>query len=147
MSWHRRLTQGWWRLKICIVWRGRSGWWCNECAECRWRIENAMWICTVFWVYRSWRMWWGIGDWGGLCIWSIRVWMMVSACRNMEVAGVRRIRRCRRRNRKPWRECVDDDMEVVGLHPKWQYSGICVGTSYGQTSNSSLVWKIWTFSK
>ena len=35
----------------------------------------------------------------------------VSACRNVEVAGVR----CRRRNRKTWRECVKDDMKVLGL--------------------------------
>ena len=28
-----------------------------------------------------------------------------------------------------------------------RYSGICGGTSYGQTSNPSLAWKKWTFSK
>ena len=26
-------------------------------------------------------------------------------------------------------------------------SGMCGGTSYGQTSNSSVAWKKWTFSK
>ena len=36
-----------------------------------------------------------------------------SACRNMEVAGVR----CRRRNKKTWRECVKDDVKVFGLQP------------------------------
>ena len=39
----------------------------------------------------------------------------VSACRNVELAGVR----CRGRIRKTWRECVGDDMEVLGLHPEW----------------------------
>ena len=28
-----------------------------------------------------------------------------------------------------------------------QYSGMCEGTSYGQTSNPSVAWKKWTFSK
>ena len=27
--------------------------------------------------------------------------------------------RCRGRNRKTWRECVEDNMEVLGLHPEW----------------------------
>ena len=39
----------------------------------------------------------------------------VSACRNVEVAGVR----CRVKNRKTWRECVNDDMKVLGLQPEW----------------------------
>ena len=26
--------------------------------------------------------------------------------------------RCRGRNRKTWRECVDDDMKVLGLWPE-----------------------------
>ena len=65
---------------------------------------------------------------------SVDDWVL--ACRNMEVAGVRR---CRGRNRKPWRECVDGSvwMEVVGLQPEWQYSGILFRD----------MWKKWTFSK
>ena len=39
----------------------------------------------------------------------------VSACRNVEVAGVK----CNGRNRKTWRECVEDDMKVLGLHSEW----------------------------
>ena len=39
----------------------------------------------------------------------------ISACRKVEVAGVR----CKRRKRKTWKECVDDDMKVLGLHPEW----------------------------
>ena len=39
----------------------------------------------------------------------------VSACRKVEVAGVR----CEGRNRKTWKECVDKDMEVLGLRPEW----------------------------
>ena len=39
----------------------------------------------------------------------------VSACRNVELAGVR----CRRRNKKTWNECVGDDMKVLGLHSGW----------------------------
>ena len=35
--------------------------------------------------------------------------------------------RCKR-NRKTWKECVDDDMKVLGL--SGQFSGICGGTIY-----------------
>ena len=39
----------------------------------------------------------------------------VSACRKVEVAGAR----CKGRKRKTWKECVDDNMKVLGLHPEW----------------------------
>ena len=39
----------------------------------------------------------------------------VSACRKVEVVGAR----CKEKQRKTWKECVDNDMEVLGLHPKW----------------------------
>ena len=40
----------------------------------------------------------------------------VLACRNVEeVAGAR----CMGRNRKTLRECVKDDMEVLGFQPEW----------------------------
>ena len=39
----------------------------------------------------------------------------VSACRNVVVAGVRRAGR----SRKTRRECVEDDVEELGLHPEW----------------------------
>ena len=65
----------------------------------------------------------------------------VSACRNMEVAGAR----CKGRKRKTWRKCVEDDMEVLGLQPEWAVFRDVWGTSYGQTSNPSVAWKIWTF--
>ena len=45
-------------------------------------------------------------------MWNIRTEMI--GCRNVVVAGVR----CKGRNRKTWKECVDD-MEVLGLHPEW----------------------------
>ena len=62
------------------------------------RIESAVWICTVFWVYTTecagcgeeWQMRW----FGHLECKSVDDW--VSACRNGEVAGVR----SRGRNRK-----------------------------------------------
>ena len=38
-----------------------------------------------------------------------------STCRKVEVAGVR----CKRRIRKTWYECVEDNMKVHGLHPEW----------------------------
>ena len=38
--------------------------------------------------------------------------LTVLACRKVEVAGVR----CRGRNKKTWKECVEDDMKVLGLH-------------------------------
>ena len=40
---------------------------------------------------------------------------LVSACRNVVVAGVR----CAGKGRETWRECVRDDMEELGLHPEW----------------------------
>ena len=53
----------------------------------------------------------------------------VSACRKVEVTGARKPRdvrgeekkdaRCRGRERKTWKECVDNDMKVLGLHPEW----------------------------
>ena len=39
----------------------------------------------------------------------------VSACSRVEVAGMR----CKGRNRKTWKECVDEDKEVQGLHLEW----------------------------
>ena len=39
----------------------------------------------------------------------------VSACRNVVVAGVR----CAGWGRKTWKESVDKDMEVHGLHSEW----------------------------
>ena len=33
-------------------------------------------VRCVFWMYREWRMWWGMADWGGLGIWSVGVWMI-----------------------------------------------------------------------
>ena len=41
------------------------------------------------------------------------MWMI--GCRNVKVAGMR----CRGRNRKTCRECVNDDMEELGLQPEW----------------------------
>ena len=31
--------------------------------------------------------------------------------------------RCKGRKKKTWKECVDNDMEVLGLHPEW---AVCV---------------------
>ena len=70
----------------------------------------------------------------------------VSACSKVEVAGAR----YKERKRKIWKECVDIDMKVIGLYPEnlnRQYSGMCGGSSYGQTCNPCVVWKKWTFSK
>ena len=32
-----------------------------------------------------------------------------------EMAGAR----CKEREKKTWKECVDEDMKVLGLHPEW----------------------------
>ena len=40
---------------------------------------------------------------------------LVSACRNVVVAGVR----CVGRSRETWKECVKDDMDELGLHSEW----------------------------
>ena len=44
---------------------------------------------------------------------SVDDWRL--ACETVKVAGVR----CRGRNRKTWRECVKDDMKMLGLHSEW----------------------------
>ena len=58
---------------------------------------------------------------------------------------------CNIRKRKTWKECVDNDMKVLGLQfyiLNERYSGMCGGTSYyGQMSNPSVAWKKWTFLK
>ena len=73
------------RKQFCRVWRGQNGWWWDKCAGCRWRIGNAVWICTVFWVFRAWLGWWGGVDWGGLGMWNVRMGMIgcwpVERCR------------------------------------------------------------------
>ena len=81
--WHMGLKPGRWKLKICIVWKGQSGWWWSGCLECRWRMESEVWICTVSWLYQVWQMWWGVADWSGLGIWSVGVWMI--GCQPVEV--------------------------------------------------------------
>ena len=43
---------------------------------------------------------------------GVELWIIGCRCRNVEVAGVR----CKGRNRKTWNKCVEDDMEVLGLH-------------------------------
>ena len=52
-----------------------------------------------------------------LGIWSVGVWMTGyrSACRKIEVVGAR----CKGRNRKSWKVCMDKNIEVHGLHPEW----------------------------
>ena len=101
-------------------------------------LISAVWICTVFWVYRVWQMWWGMADWGGLGIWSVEGWMI----------GYRPVERWR------WQGWdVRGGIERLGRNvwirtwnclvcgPSGQFSGMCGGTSYGQTSKPSLAWK------
>ena len=40
---------------------------------------------------------------------------LVLVYRKVEVARAR----CKERKKKTWKECVDDDMKVLGLHPEW----------------------------
>ena len=96
--------------------------------------------------YRVWGMGWGMAlmtDWGVLGIWSVRVRMI--GCRPIERwrrwqgwdvgGGIGRL------GENVWMmiwKCL-----VCGL--SGQFSGICGGTSYGQTSNPSLAWKKWSF--
>ena len=63
----------------------------------------------------------------------------VSACRKVEVAGARKGRLGKNVWIKIWK-CL-----VYILNGR--YSGMCGGTSYGQTSNPSIAWKKSTFSK
>ena len=59
---------------------------------------------------------------------SVDDWVLT--CRKVEVAGVR----CKGKNRKTWKECMDDDI----CRPSGQFSRVCGGTSYGLMSNPSL---------
>ena len=108
------------RIIIHEVWKGQNGWWWDGCAECRWRIGNTVWICTVFWVYRVLMRWWGGVDWGGLGMWNVRVRMI--ECRPVEMwwwqgwdwlideiySFDMNPQRCAGRRRKTWYECVKD---------------------------------------
>ena len=76
----------------------------------------------------------------------------VSACRKVEVAGAR----CKGRKRKTWKESVDKDMKMLGLHPEWvvfrdvwrDFVWANVSTLlYSTRLYSSVAWKKWTFSK
>ena len=89
-------------------------------------------------------MWWGMADWGGLGIWSVGVWMIWYRpvdrwrWRGRDVRGGKG-----RLGMNVWRmiwRCL------VYILNGW-FSGICGGTSYGQTFNPSVAWKKWTFSK
>ena len=42
-------------------------------------------------------------------------------------------------------ECVHEDVGMLGFILGGRCSGICGGTSYGDTSNPSVAWKIWTY--
>ena len=42
-------------------------------------------------------------------------------------------------------ECVHEDVGMLGLHPGWAVFGDMWRTSYGETSNPSVEWKIWTY--
>ena len=58
----------------------------------------------------------------------------VSACKKVEVAGAR----CKGRKRKTWYECVEDDMEALGLHPEWAvFRDMWRGFISGRASNPS----------
>ena len=143
VHWHMGLKPGWWRKQICRVWRGRNGWWWDGCARCRWRIGNAVWICSLL----------GVQSVDEVVRWSRLRWFghverkngddWVSACRKVKVAGAR----CKGRKRKTWKECVDNDMKVLlGLHPEWAvFRDMWRGFISGRTSNPSWAWKKWTF--
>ena len=58
----------------------------------------------------------------------------VSACRNVEVVG----RKSKGRDRKTWRECVEDDTDELGLQPEWAvFRDMWRGLISRQTSNPS----------
>ena len=113
-----QLKRGHWRLMTWEVWKGQSGWWWDGCVGCPWKTESAVRIYATFLVLIVLLMWWGMEDWDGLDIWSVRVWMTwVSACRGLMVEGTRG----RGRSRKTWEQCVRDDMKLLGLHNKWAW--------------------------
>ena len=88
-------------------------------------------------VVRCGRLWW----FGHLERRSVDDW--VSACRKVEVAGWDVRGGKRRLGKNVWImtwKCL-----VYILNGR--YSGMCGGTLYGQTSNPSVAWKKWTFSK
>ena len=74
---------------------------------------------------------WGEVDWGGLGIWSLRVWCFGVACRKVEVAGMR----CRGGIRRLVENVWMMKWKCLVCGPSGQNSGICGGTSYGQPVN------------
>ena len=76
VSWYMELKRGQWRLMTWEVWKGQSVWWWDGCVGCPWKTESAVRIYATFLVLIVFLMWWGVEDWDGLDIWSIRVWMI-----------------------------------------------------------------------
>ena len=58
------------------VWKGQSVWWWDGCVGCPWKTESTVRIYATFLVLIVLLMWWGVEDWDGLDIWSVRVWMI-----------------------------------------------------------------------
>ena len=65
-----RKTCWWWEMDVWTLWSVAEGY----KAQCGFVVNL---------VYRVWRMWWGLADWGGLSIWSIGVWMI--GCQPVEM--------------------------------------------------------------
>ena len=70
-------------------------------------------VCSVADVMRCGRLRWfghqerrSVDDW-------------VSACRKVDRGDSLAGAICKGRNRETWKQCVDKDMEVPGLHPEW----------------------------
>ena len=84
---HQKLAPTFPRIDSCLmvtwslgswieVWEGQSVWWWDGCVGCPWKTESAVRIYATFLVLIVLLMWWGVEDWDGLDIWSVRVWMI-----------------------------------------------------------------------
>ena len=67
----------------------------------------------------------------------------VSACRNLEVAGVKG----KGRGRKNWGECVKQTLICLVRVKSGQEMRLCGGLIMRQTYFCSLAWEKWMFSK
>ena len=102
------------------------------------RAEHMMVRRTVFWMFRSWLRHGRLTWFGHVECKNRDDW--VSAYRNVEVTGVRRVGR----GRKTWRECVKHDMDELD-GAEVSASGLKIGRSPVQISpktNFSIMIKL-----
>ena len=144
VRWHMVMRHGQWWLEILE--RTENRWW----GGCFWRTGS---VVTTSEVLCRWECSWVELVIGGY----IRLEVVILGLAQLRWFGhlERKIglsawlwERCVGRGRKAWRECIFDDMKLLGLHHEWAvFRDMWRGFISVQTSNPSGAWKKLMFSK